>query len=218
MCAMGTGSLPVPNLTIVRRASGHLHVAWMLRRPCSSASRTVIGSCRSLCTGCATASSSTTASPMTIGGCWRRLPSRSGSSMTSAASGAAERPKQPTIRAPAPRHPRAGNRACRSAAHHPRPTAGVDRAGRERANLVRTAVESASAARCPSSRPSPAPIRSAGASSRPTAPSGDGRSAAQQACVSPAGGGRRTSGEPGASDATSPRWPQADTPAGAAAS
>ena len=33
MCAMGTGSLPVPNLTIVRRASGHLHVAWMLRRP-----------------------------------------------------------------------------------------------------------------------------------------------------------------------------------------
>lgn len=32
-CAMGAGGLPTPNLTITRLASGHLHVAWMLRRP-----------------------------------------------------------------------------------------------------------------------------------------------------------------------------------------
>jgi hypothetical protein len=32
-CAMGAGPLPTPNLTVTRQASGHLHVAWMLRRP-----------------------------------------------------------------------------------------------------------------------------------------------------------------------------------------
>ena len=32
-CAVGAGPLPTPNLTVTRLASGHLHVAWMLRRP-----------------------------------------------------------------------------------------------------------------------------------------------------------------------------------------
>ena len=32
-CAVGGGSLPTPNVTITRLASGHLHVGWMLARP-----------------------------------------------------------------------------------------------------------------------------------------------------------------------------------------
>ena len=31
--SMGSGPLPVPNLTISRKASGHVHVGWMLRTP-----------------------------------------------------------------------------------------------------------------------------------------------------------------------------------------
>ena len=32
-CSMGAGPLPPPNLTITRKASGHLHAAWTLRTP-----------------------------------------------------------------------------------------------------------------------------------------------------------------------------------------
>lgn len=32
-CAMGAGPLPSPSLTITRRASGHLHAAWLLTTP-----------------------------------------------------------------------------------------------------------------------------------------------------------------------------------------
>ena len=32
-CSMGAGPLPVPNVTITRRSSGHVHCGWMLRTP-----------------------------------------------------------------------------------------------------------------------------------------------------------------------------------------